>query len=262
MELPEYRNIRVELAGDVLELVLHRPERLNAMSGAMMAEIADLLERVAGGPWRTLLLRGDGRAFCAGADLGEFVDEVDIAEPERVSEHISRLWHGTVMRIRELPVPVVAAVHGAAYGGGANLALAADLVIAGESAVFCEPYILHGISPDCGATSMLTRLVGLQHARRMLLLGHRVDALEAARIGLVAEVIADDALLQRASSVARELAARDPHAMRATRDLINRNLDTDLASTMSREAEAVAQLLGGPSFREVSGRYRSSQSGT
>lgn len=75
-------------------------------------------------------------------------------------------------------------------------------------------------------------------------------------------MIADDALLQRASSVARELAARDPHAMRATRDLINRNLDTDLASTMSREAEAVAQLLGGPSFREISGRYRSSQSGT
>ena len=104
-------------------------------------------------------------------------------------------WQLVVERMRRCRVPTVAAVHGAAYGGGANIALAADLVVAAESAVFCQSYVDRGITPDLGATWMLPRLAGLQQARRMLLLGERVSADDALRLGLVAEVTTEDDLL-------------------------------------------------------------------
>lgn len=251
--------VRTESDGDLLWLVLDRPERLNAMCGQMAIEITELLDRIPQGPWRCLLIRGEGRAFCAGADLAQFVDEVDIGDVEAVRDYLEHGWQEVTARLQELPVPVVAAVHGAAYGGGANLALAADLVVAAESAIFCQPYVLHGISPDCGATSILPLLVGRQQARRLLLLGEAVPAPEAARIGLVTEVVPDSELVDRARQLGTALANKDRKALQATRELLTRNQDTDLRAALAREAETVAALLGRPAFRDVTARFRHDQ---
>lgn len=250
------RTVRTERDGELLWLVLDRPERLNALCGPMREEITEVLDQAARGPWRCLLIRGEGRAFCAGADLAQFVDEVDLADAEAVRTYLAQGWQEVAARLRELPLPVVSAVHGAAYGGGANLALAADLVVAAESATFCEPYVTHGISPDCGATWLLPRLVGAQHTRRLLLLGEPIAAHEAARIGLVAEVVPDGALLARARQVGTALAAKDPKALQATRELLELNQHADLRTALAREAETVAALLGGPAFRHATARFR------
>lgn len=111
------RTIRTERDGELLWLVLDRPERLNALCGPMREEITEVLDQAARGPWRCLLIRGEGRAFCAGADLAQFVDEIDLADAEAVRTYLAQGWQEVAARLRELPLPVVSAVHGAAYGG-------------------------------------------------------------------------------------------------------------------------------------------------
>ena len=158
--------------------------------------------------------------------------------------------------MRTVPVPTVAAVHGAAYGGGANLALAADLVVAAESAVFCQSYIDRGISPDLGGTVLLPRLVGVQHARRLLLLGEPVAATEALRLGLVADVVPDAQLRERAREVAAALAAKDPTALRVTRRAHRRQRLPATCTPASRRSRAAwARRLRSPVFRASTDRY-------
>ena len=134
---------------------------------------------------------------------------------------------------------------------GANLALAADLVVAAESAVFCQAYVDRGITPDLGATWVLPRLVGLQQARRLLLLGDRVPADEALRLGLVVEVTTDDSLIARAAEIAAALAAKPPESVAIIRDLVDRNVTIDLPTALAGEADAVAVTLGGAGFRKA-----------
>jgi 2-(1,2-epoxy-1,2-dihydrophenyl)acetyl-CoA isomerase len=221
-----YETIRFETEpGDpVAWLVLDRPERLNAMTALMRREILDVLDRVhngdGDGDWRVLAIRGEGRAFCSGADLEQILDDVDVTDAPAVRAFMLDGWQAVVERMRRSRIPTVAAVHGAAYGGGANLALAADLVVAAESAVFCQAYVDRGITPDLGATWVLPRLVGLQQARRLLLLGDRVAADEALRLGLVLEVTTEASLVARAAEIAAALAAKPPET--ATRPATSR----------------------------------------
>ena len=231
-------------------LVLDRPGRLNAMTDQMRREILDVLDRVHSGDWRVLAIRGEGRAFCSGADLEQILVDVDVTDAPAVRQFMLDGWQAVVERMRRCRVPIVAAVHGAAYGGGANLALAADLVVAAESAVFCQAYVDRGITPDLGASWVLPRLVGLQQARRMLLLGDRVSAVEAVQLGLVAEVTPDDRLLSRTAEIAAALAAKSPESVAIIRDLVDRNSTNDLTTALAAEADAVAVTLGGAGFRE------------
>ena len=247
-----YETIRFETAdGDpVAWMVLDRPKRLNAMTALMRREILDVLDRVHNGEWRVLAIRGEGRAFCSGADLEQILEDVDVTDAPAVRQFMLDGWQAVVERMRRSRVPIVAAVHGAAYGGGANLALAADLVVAAESAVFCQSYVDRKITPDLGATWVLPRLAGLQQARRLLLLGEPIGAAEALALGLVAEVTADDRLLDRTAEIAAALAAKSPESIAIIRDLLDRNSSNDLPSALAAEADAVAVTLGGAGFRE------------
>jgi 2-(1,2-epoxy-1,2-dihydrophenyl)acetyl-CoA isomerase len=256
-----YETIRFEAAdGDpVAWMVLDRPARLNAMTAQMRREILDVLDRVHNGDWRVLAIRGEGRAFCSGADLEQILEDVDVTDAPVVRQFMLDGWQLVVERMRRMRVPTVAAVHGPAYGGGANIALACDLVVAAESAVFCQSYVDRGITPDLGATWMLPRLAGLQQARRMLLLGERVNAEDALRLGLVAEITTDDKLLARTTELAEALAAKPAESIAIIRDLIERNSAADLPSALAAEADGVAVTLGGAGFRESLAAFAASR---
>jgi 2-(1,2-epoxy-1,2-dihydrophenyl)acetyl-CoA isomerase len=241
--------------GGVLTLELHRPHVLNAMSARMRTELLQVLADVTSGPWRALVLRGAGRAFCSGADLGAYLDEVDVEDAGAVRAYISE-WHRVVRGIRALPVPSVAAVHGAAYGGGCNLALACDLVVVADSALLCQPYVDIGATADLGASWTLSRLVGLARARRLVLLGEVVNAEEAVAIGLAVERVTDERLAARSADFAARLAEKDPDALLANRRLLDAGAGTSLDRALDDEVEANVRLLSGAqSFRDAARRF-------
>ncbi len=249
--------VRVEPDGDIAWIVLDRPERLNALTATMCRELAAALAEADEGPCRVVVLRGEGRAFCAGADLDQILHDVDATDAVAIRAFMNSGWQAVIRQISEMATPLVAAVHGPAYGGGANLALAADLVVAGESAVFCQSYVDRGIAPDLGATFTLPRLVGLAQARRLLMLGTAVPAPEALAMGMIAEVVPDERLLARARELATELAAKDAGALNIIRSTMERNLGADLPTALARESDAIAVTLGRPAFRAgLAARHR------
>lgn len=256
-----FTHVRVSSEDELLWVVLNRPDRLNAMTDLMLSEFKTIYEGVERGGWRCIVIAGAGRAFCSGADLGQISGVIDFADAEQIREYLDTGWQRVVTAMREVAVPTVAAVHGSAYGGGANLALAADLVVAAESTVFCQSYINHGISPDLGGTVLLPRLVGMQHARKQLLLGDQVSAAEALRTGMVCEVVPDAQLRTRAREIAALLAAKDPAALNVTRRLIDDNASLGLRAGLANESRGIGQTLSSPNFSAATSRYHRAQPG-
>ncbi len=196
-----------------------------------------------------VLVTGGGRAFCSGADLRTLSTDVDLADRSSVLAHMTK-WRDLITGIRSLPMPTVAAVQGPAYGGGANLALACDLVVAAHSAVFCQSYIDRGVPTDLGGSYVLGRLVGQARARHLLLTGATVTGREAAAMGMVARAVPDDELPRTAEALARELADKDPAALRAMKEVLEAGASGTLEEALDRESEKVADLLTSPAFRD------------
>jgi len=252
---PSFETLRLEpVDDDLCWLVLDRPTVLNAMSVAMRREMLDALEHLAAGTWRVVLLRGEGRAFCSGADLKDFPQQVDVSDTTQVRAAVDG-WHEVIRRLRDLPQASIAAIHGAVYGGGANLALAADIVIAGISTQMVQSYVDIGASVDLGGSWLLPRLAGLAQGRRLLLTGEPVDGARAVELGLVSEVVADDDLLTHAEEVGRVLATKDPTVLRMIRSTIDGGLHSSLIAHLDVEADGVAALLGGNAFRDATARF-------
>lgn len=247
--------VRLEPHGDVAVIVLNRPLALNAMSGVVQQGLLAALADIQAGPWRAVVLRGEGRAFCAGADLRSFVDDTDADDPAAVRAYMDA-WAAVVAGFRELQVPVVAAVHGVAYGGGWSLALAADLIVAARSARFCMSYIDIGMPADMGASYWLPRMTGVMTARRLLLTGEVIDADEALRLGLVVAVVDDDELVPGALALAERLAAKAPRAMRGMRALLTRNAGATLPEALRNEGDAIAATADDPAFRAALAKFR------
>ena len=182
-------------------LRIHRPEVLNALNLALRRALAEAFRRLDADPSvRAIVLAGGAKAFCAGADLGEYVDATPI---DLLQRRHDLLW-GAIAACRK---PVIAAVRGHALGGGCELALHADLILAGRSARFGQPEVKVGIMPGGGATQRLTRALGKHGAMKLLLLGEPIDADTAVRIGLAAEVLDDEAVEARALAMAQQLCA-------------------------------------------------------
>jgi len=222
--------IRTAREGDVLIITLNRPERLNAAPPQMFDEIGAALDDLGGA--RAVLVHGEGRAFCSGADLqgrGE-----GISGPyEALTAH----YNPTMLKLSRLPVPIVSAVNGPAAGIGCSLALAADFCIAGESAYFLQAFVNIGLVPDGGASWMLARLIGKARATEMMLLGERVHGPKAAEWGLIYRSVADDLVLSEAKALAARLAAGPTMAIGLMRQGLAEALDDDYASALQREAE-------------------------
>ena len=180
-----YETLQLEMRGLVCVITLNRPERLNALTVEVGKEfqvaVGEALERKA----RAIVLTGAGRAFCAGGDLRE-MQEIAVKEGrlEAFFDEPLRVLNDTVLLIRNTPVPFIAAVNGAASGGGCNLALACDLVLAAESARFNQAFIKIGLSPDCGGTFILPRLVGWKRAAELMFTGDMLTELMAQALAL------------------------------------------------------------------------------
>jgi enoyl-CoA hydratase len=214
--------ILTERADRHVELVrLNRPDRLNAMTAELCAALHEALERIgADRSCRAVILTGEGRGFCAGLDLGGYgqapgADGTDKVRDGLASqEHMSRL----ILRVRSTPQPVIAAINGPAAGFGLALALGCDVRYAARSAVLRAAFINIGVSNcDMGTSWLLPRLIGASRAHELMLTGRRVGAEEAERIGLVADVVDDERLLDRALEGATQIAAWAPFATRLTK---------------------------------------------
>ncbi|WP_337057701.1 2,3-dehydroadipyl-CoA hydratase PaaF [Pseudomonas sp. USHLN015] len=233
--LPPDRGVRL--------ITLQRPEALNALNTQLLGELALELDDAERDPQtRVVVLTGSRKAFAAGADINEMAerDLVGILDDPRQAH-----WQ----RIARFPKPLIAAVNGFALGGGCELAMHADILIAGEDARFGQPEINLGIMPGAGGTQRLLRAVGKSLAMQMVLSGEAIDARHAQRAGLVSEVTQPEFTVERALAIARVIASKAPLALRLAKEALLKAEDTDLASGLRFERHAFT-LLAGTADRE------------
>lgn len=230
----DFETIRVENVGDVRKITLNRPERLNACPPTMAVEIADALADLQGA--RAVLLTGEGRAFCSGADLAAS-GKRSISGGAGSYKALTESYNPLMMKLSRLPVPLVCAVNGVAAGVGCSLALAGDFVLAARSAYFLQAFVNIGLVPDGGASWMLPRLIGKPRATQMMMLGERIGAEQAADWGMVYKCVDDDALAAEAMALAERLAAGPTVALGIMRQNLARALDSDLSAALVTEAE-------------------------
>lgn len=231
--------------GGIVLATINRPARMNAIDRTLIAAFERLLDRLEGDRHaRVLILTGAGRAFCAGADLkSDFVANAGPEESLASQLRLARLME----RIADLRQPVIAAVNGAAAGGGFAFTLAADIRIAGRSARFSIANARIGLSAgECGISWLLPRTIGLSRAFELMLTGRTFDAAEAERIGYVVRAVDDEALLDAAVETARLIAANAPFGVAMTKDIVRRNLETG-SMRAAIALEARTQLLCGSS---------------
>jgi enoyl-CoA hydratase len=234
-----YRTLIYQENGAVVTLQLNRPEKKNSFNGELRGELEDALRGIAGkAEIRALVVTGSDEIFCAGADISEMGGPANAES----SYHHAREFQILFDQVESLPQPVIAAVSGFALGGGCELALAADFRIASETARFGLPEIKIGAFPGGGGTQRLTRLIGAPKAKEMILLGDPISAHEALALGLVTKVVAKDKYLAEAMSLAAKLAGLPRLALQASKMLINRSQDTDLATGLEFEARTFAAL--------------------
>lgn len=224
-----YANLRLDIADGLATITLDRPEVLNAFNFAMVVEFQAALNEVGCSGARALLLTGAGRAFSAGPDL----TDPAVRSATILDGHFNPL----IEAIFALPLPVVAAVNGAAVGVGCSIALAADIVFAGRSAYFLQSFVHVGLVPDGGSTWLLPRLIGKARAQAMMMLGTRVPADTAENWGMIHQCLDDAKLASTARATAIQLAGGPTRSYALIRSGIRRALDGDLASTLAMEAE-------------------------
>jgi 2-(1,2-epoxy-1,2-dihydrophenyl)acetyl-CoA isomerase len=237
----------------VLEIVLNRPEVLNAANHQLIAELAAATgEAAEDRAARVVLLRGAGTHFCAGGDITMFGELIGLppAERRKALYRIVDGLHPLLIRLRHMPKPVVAAVQGAAAGFGLSLVLAADLALAAEDAIFTSGYIHLGTSPDGGLTAMLGRVVGLKQAAELMLLGDRFDAPRALELGLVNRLVPPSTLDGEARALATRLAAGPTHAYGRTKALLQATLGDAFDAQLRRETESFAACAATEEFVE------------
>jgi len=239
-----YETIILEQRNNVAVIALNRPESLNALTTEVAkdfkAAVAESLEKGA----RAIVITGAGRAFSAGGDLREMQR---MAEREgRIDAFFDeplKVLNECILLIRRAPVPVIAAVNGAASGGGCNLALACDLVIAAHGAKFNQAFIKIGLVPDCGGTFTLPRLVGLKIATEMLMTGDVVTASRALELGMINAVFPDEQLMAQAMAMAERLAEAPTVALGKIKELLEASATNNLADQL--ELERTTQIEAG-----------------
>lgn len=238
--------IQIEQHGAVSLLRLNRPESLNAFTTGMLSRLRQALEAAAAGAaTRCVLITGAGRGFSAGQDLSDPhiapSREPGVA-PKDIGQLLDHYYIPMALRLRSMPVPVVAAVNGVAAGAGASLALGCDVVLAAEGASFIQAFSKIGLVPDCGGTWLLPRLVGRAKALEMALLGDKLKAADAERLGLIARVLPDAELQDAAMTLAQKLAGMPTRALAETRRAMDEALLMDFETALKRESALQAQL--------------------
>jgi len=225
-------------------LRFNRPKQLNALNGQVMDELCNALEALdRDEAIRVLVVTGNERAFAAGADIGEMADAspIDMLRTNRIAQ-----WD----RVRRIGKPVIAAVAGWCLGGGCELAMALDLIVAAEGARFGQPEINLGVIPGAGGTQRLTRAVGKSAAMEMILTGEPIDAREAHRLGLVARVVPNELVVEDALTLAAKIATKSPLALRLAKEAVNAAYEMSLTDALAHERRLFYLLFGSEDQKE------------
>ena len=246
-----WRNFDFAVEDGVATVTLARPEKLNALTFDVYADLRDLLAELPhAGDARVLVLTGRGRGFCSGGDVEAIIGELQQKRAAELLE-FTRMSGAVVKAMRDCPLPILAAVNGVAAGAGAVLALASDLRLLARSASFAFLFTRVGhAGADMGSAYLLPRLVGLGRATELLVLGDDVSAEQALEIGLATQVVGDDELPQAARALARRLADGPALAYSTTKVLLTRELDLDLAGAIELEALGQALMMQSEDHRE------------
>ena len=239
------QDVRLELAGGIARITIVRPGCRNAMRDGTADELLAAIRGAEGAGARAILLTGEGAAFGAGYDLGT-IEPGTVPDLARVLEDH---FNPVIRAMRNSPLPIVAAVNGACAGASVGLALAADLVVAGRSAFFYEPFVGIALVPDAGNTLFLPRAAGRIRAAGAMLLGERIGAEEAERWGLVWKVVEDGRLMAEAEALCARLAERSPAAIAMTKRLISRAAEPDLGPVLDMERELQGEAGRGPEMK-------------
>ena len=246
-----YKTIRYEKKDNIALVTIDRPEALNALNSTVIAELEQVVTALENdGTIRAMILTGEGRSFVAGADIGEQYP-LDLDGGRRWGQRGSALFR----RMERLEFPTIAAVNGFALGGGCELAMSCDIILASEKAKFGQPEVGLGITPGFSGTQRLPRRVGVAKAKELIFSGRMVKADEAERIGLVNAVYAPEALLDGAMEMARSFAKNAPIAVKYAKACIDRGMQTDIDSGIACENELFAMCFATADQKEGMGAF-------
>ena len=246
-----YKTIRYEKKDNIALVTIDRPEALNALNSTVIAELEQVVTELENdGTVRAMILTGAGRSFVAGADIGEQYP-LDLDGGRRWGQRGSALFR----RMERLEFPTIAAVNGFALGGGCELAMSCDIILASEKAKFGQPEVGLGITPGFSGTQRLPRRVGVAKAKELIFSGRMVKADEAERIGLVNAVYAPEALLDGAMEMARSFAKNAPIAVKYAKACIDRGMQTDIDSGIACENELFAMCFATADQKEGMGAF-------
>jgi 2-(1,2-epoxy-1,2-dihydrophenyl)acetyl-CoA isomerase len=218
----------------ITTITLNRPAVFNSFNRSMALALHAALDNAANDEAvRCIVLTGEGRAFCAGQDLGEVIDPAGPGLPNIVHQH----YNPIIRRLRTIEKPIIAAVNGVAAGAGANIALACDICVAKASATFIQAFSKIGLVPDSGGTWMLPRLIGLQRATALAMLGEKVAAADAMAMGMIFKAVADDDFEQTIANMSTQLANMPTKALGMTKRAFNMAFENDLNTQLDLEGE-------------------------
>ena len=238
--------VKYEPMGDIAYLTIDRPSALNALNAQVLSDLSDALDGIDLNTVRCVIVRGAGeKSFVAGADIAQ-MKELNAAE----GESFGKKGNDVMLKLEKLPIPTIAAVGGYALGGGCELAMACDIRICSDTAVFGQPEVGLGITPGFGGTERLARLVGAGMAKQMIYTARNIKAEEACRIGLVNAVYPLEELYAAAEKMARQIAANAPIAVRASKKAINEGLQVDIDSAVAIEEGCFGSCFGTADQRE------------
>jgi enoyl-CoA hydratase/carnithine racemase len=240
--------VLIQKKDKVAAIVLNRPKVMNAMSKEMIEQLHAAVHQIASDEGvHVLVLKGAGDHFCSGADLSLFSEKIPPYDWLAAMKGVGQI----VKTLREMPQPVVTMMRGVAVGGGANLALAADFVVASETARFCEIFANIGLVMDYGGHYFLPRLVGLARARELAMLGNEIDGITAASYGLVYKAVAEEHLEQEAQNLANILAQKPPLALRLIKEGLEKSFEMSLKEVLDWEAAHQSIALQTPEHKEI-----------
>lgn len=232
--------------GDVTTIRLNRPDRYNSFNREMAIGLQQLLDQCADNGTRCLVLTGEGKAFSAGQDLNEVTDPNGPPMQSIVAEH----YNPIITRLRDLEMPVIAAVNGAAAGAGANIALACDIVIAKESSYFLQAFSHIGLIPDSGGTYHLPRLIGFQRASALMMLGEKVAAKDAEAMGMIYKAVADADWEDYVAKLSQRLASMPTRGLALTKRALNASYENNLADQLDMEEKIQTTAGKSADYRE------------
>lgn len=242
-DIPTFDTIKLELADNVATITLNRPDRLNSMPPAMADDIREALDHLPGLGARALLITGEGRGFCSGADLAGDRSGGAVGGGARSRNALRGHYNPMLLALANLDIPIVVAVNGPAAGVGCSFALSGDFTIAGKSAYFLQAFVNIGLVPDGGSSWLLPRLIGVPRALQMMMLGEKISGEQAADWGMIYKCVEDAELIAEARALATRLANGPTVALGTMRKVLRDGLSQDFSTTL--DAEAKGQFIAG-----------------